>query len=203
MSAAPGSFGPPEAGRPPAADRSAAPRAPGPRAAGGGEQGARATARWRTAGSPVLWLLPLIALQSLLAAAWPGPWPGAPFAPVVPTLSPALALVAFALIAGGGWTIRTAARELDWNATPVCASEPPRALVTTGPYRVSRHPMEVGAVAILAGTTIVLGSAAAAAVALAYAAWIDRVSMRAEDAALLARFGPAWRAYAGTVRRWL
>jgi protein-S-isoprenylcysteine O-methyltransferase Ste14 len=172
-------------------------------------------ARWRSAargaGSPALWLLPLIALQALLAALWPLPWPlagaGAPALPVAPALSPVLALAAFALIAGGGWTIRSAARELDWNATPVCAADVPRALVTTGPYRLSRHPMDLGAVSVLAGAAIAIGSPVALAVTLAVtlacAAWIDRVSMRAEDAVLHERFGPAWRAYAATVRRWI
>jgi len=143
---------------------------------------------------PLGLMLPAIGLQSLTLLIG---------SPVDPTLSAPQALAAFGLVAGGAWTIRSAARELDWNATPACVDEPARALVTTGPYARSRHPMYLGAVAVLAGVAVVLGSPWAGLVALAYAAWVDRRALRAEDARLAAAFGPAWRAYAARVRRWL
>jgi protein-S-isoprenylcysteine O-methyltransferase Ste14 len=154
--------------------------------------------------TPLLWLLPAMALQATLAAL-PTPLSG----PLMGALPPAFelslvqALVALALIAGGGWLIKAAADELDWNATPVCVDEPARALVATGPFRLGRHPMYLGAVAVLAGTATALGAPAAALVAAGYAAWIDLRHARREDAALHARFGPAWRAYAARTRRWL
>jgi protein-S-isoprenylcysteine O-methyltransferase Ste14 len=144
----------------------------------------------------LMWLLPAIALQALLAAAWP-------VSPAAFELSPAQALASFAAILGGGWLIRAAAVELDWNATPVCVHEAPRALVATGPYRVGRHPMYLGAALVLVGTALALGSWPAGGVAAAYLAWLDLRHARAEDAALHARFGPAWRAYAARTRRWL
>ncbi|MCZ8099578.1 MAG: methyltransferase [Burkholderiales bacterium] len=144
----------------------------------------------------LMWLLPAIALQATLAAAWPA-------SPATFGLSIAQALASFAAILGGGWLIRAAAVELDWNATPVCVHEPPRALVATGPYRFGRHPMYLGAALLLAGTALALGSPPAGGVAAAYLAWLDLHHARAEDAALHARFGPAWRAYAARTRRWL
>jgi protein-S-isoprenylcysteine O-methyltransferase Ste14 len=56
---------------------------------------------------------------------------------------------------------------------------------------------------VLAGTATALGSPVAALVAAGYAAWIDLRQARREDAALHARFGSAWRAYAARTRRWL
>lgn len=144
----------------------------------------------------LMWLLPAIALQAMLAAAWPA-------SPAAFELSPAEALASFVAILGGGGLIRSAAVELDWNATPVCVHEAPRALVATGPYRAGRHPMYFGAALVLAGAALALGSWWAGGVAAAYLAWLDLRHARAEDAALHARFGPAWRAYAARTRRWL
>jgi len=150
--------------------------------------------------TPLLWLLPAMALQATLAAL-PSPLSGP--LPAAFELSLVQGLAALALIAGGGGLIRAAAHELDWNATPVCVDEPARALVVTGPFRLGRHPMYLGAVAVLAGTATALGAPVAAGVAAGYAAWIDLRHARREDAALHARFGPAWRAYAARTRRWL
>jgi protein-S-isoprenylcysteine O-methyltransferase Ste14 len=143
----------------------------------------------------VLWLLPAIALQATLAAAWPG-------SPAAFELSLAQGLASLAAIAGGGWLIRAAAAELDWNGTPVCVEEAPRALVATGPYRLGRHPMYLGATLVLVGAALALGSVPAGLVAAAYFGWLDLGHARREDAALHARFGPAWRAYAASTRRW-
>jgi protein-S-isoprenylcysteine O-methyltransferase Ste14 len=154
--------------------------------------------------TPLLWLLPAMALQATLAALptpLSGPLTGA--LPPASELSLVQGLAALALIAGGGWLIKAAADELEWNATPGCVDEPARALVATGPFRLGRHPMYLGAVAVLAGTATALGAPAAALVAAGYAAWIDLRHARREDAALHARFGPAWRAYAARTRRWL
>lgn len=145
--------------------------------------------------APVLWMLPAITVQALLASVAEPAWLTVD-APVL------LSGAALLLIVGGGWTMRAAAAELEVHATPVCVDEPARALITTGPYRHSRHPMYVGSVAVLAGAACALGSPLAAGVALAYGAWIDRRHARHEDAALHERFGPAWRAYAARVRRW-
>jgi protein-S-isoprenylcysteine O-methyltransferase Ste14 len=142
------------------------------------------------------WLLPAIALQATLAAAWPA-------GPSAFGLSVGQALAALAAIAGGGWLIRAAAAELDWNATSACADEAPRALVATGPYRIGRHPMYLGATLVLAGTAVALGSVPAGAVAVGCLAWLDVRHARREDAAMHARFGAAWRAYASRTRRWL
>ncbi len=154
--------------------------------------------------TPLLWLLPAMALQATLAALQT-PLAGSLMStlPAAFELSLGQGLVALALIAGGGWLIKAAADELEWNATPVCVDDPARALVATGPFRLGRHPMYLGAVAVLAGTATALGAPAAALVAAGYAAWIDLRHARREDAALHARFGPAWRAYAARTRRWL
>jgi protein-S-isoprenylcysteine O-methyltransferase Ste14 len=156
-----------------------------------GGPGAATRAAWRT---PLLWMLPAIGLQALAALLEP---------PLAAGLSVVQALAALALTATGGWLMRGAAQELEWNATPVCVDEPARALVATGPYRVSRHPMYLGAVAVLLGVAVVLGSPLAAGVALAFGAWLDLAQARPEDARLRARFGPSWEAYAANVRRWV
>ena len=143
---------------------------------------------------PLGWLLPAIVLQSLVMLLEP---------PIGTSLTWLQALASLALVAGGGWLIRASALELDWNATPACVDESPRALVATGPYGRSRHPMYVGAVAVLVGVALALDSPLAAGVALAYAAAVHAGPMRAEERRLEAAFGPSWRAYAARVRRWL
>ena len=56
---------------------------------------------------------------------------------------------------------------------------------------------------MLLGVAVALGSVLAALVAAGFALWIERCHVRREEARLHGRFGPAWRAYAARVRRWL
>jgi protein-S-isoprenylcysteine O-methyltransferase Ste14 len=159
-------------------------------------------ARTALGATPLLWMMPAIALQSVLMVLEPAATglvgPGG-----MAGLSPLQALAALALIGCGTWLIRGGAHELEWNATPVCVDETARALVATGPYRLSRHPMYLGAVAVLLGVAVALGSVLAALVAAGFVFWVDLRHARPEDARLRAQFGPAWRAYAARVRRWL
>jgi protein-S-isoprenylcysteine O-methyltransferase Ste14 len=166
--------------------------APADRSASRGEGAAGAPdAPWR---DPMTWLLPAIAVQAMVTLLEPR-WTGG--------LTLVQGLGAFGLTVAGAWLMREAARELDWNATPVCVDEAPRARVATGPYRLSRHPMYLGAVVLLLGVATALGSLFAAAVAIAFGAWLDLCWARPEEDRLGARFGPAWAAYAANVRRWL
>lgn len=88
------------------------------------------------------------------------------------------------------------------GGTPV-PHDPPKRLVTSGPYAYLSNPMQASATVLLLGWGLLLESAwvaAAAVVSLAYslglAAWD-------EQGDLVERFGPAWLAYRRAVRPWL
>ncbi len=81
--------------------------------------------------------------------------------------------------------------------------QPPVRLVTSGPYRLSRNPMYLAVLLILAGWAMGFGSA----VLLAYAAivliaFVVRV-MAGEEPALARTHREAWRRYAARTPRWL
>jgi len=67
-------------------------------------------------------------------------------------------------------------------------------LVTSGPYRIIRHPIYTGILGLYAGTAIVIGEWHAA-VGLAVAVVTYWRKMRLEEANLAGAFGPAWTDY--------
>jgi protein-S-isoprenylcysteine O-methyltransferase Ste14 len=78
----------------------------------------------------------------------------------------------------------------------------PEYLLTEGPYRVSRHPMHIGGVAIWSGWAAWFGSAPIAAGAFALTA-VYRAAIQWEERMLERRWGDDWRAYATRTSRWL
>lgn len=76
-------------------------------------------------------------------------------------------------------------------------------LVVTGLYRVTRNPMYLGLMALLAGWATVLGSASPWFVLVVFERVLVIFQIRPEEAALAARFGPAYTQYARQVHRWL
>ena len=77
------------------------------------------------------------------------------------------------------------------------------ALVTTGPFRISRNPIYVGMAAALLGLSMMLGTAWPF-VAVPIFVWvIDRYFIRREEAMLEASFGADYREYKIRVRRWI
>lgn len=76
-------------------------------------------------------------------------------------------------------------------------------MVTGGPYRITRNPMYVGHALMLAGWTVALAHPIALATVPAYVAWIDRLQIPPEEAALAARFPRDFADYRRRVRRWL
>ncbi len=77
------------------------------------------------------------------------------------------------------------------------------ALVTSGAYRISRHPMYLGIVLIVLGIALLLGSLLSFVIVAALAGLLDRRFIAVEERMLAARFGEAWQAYKRRARRWV
>jgi protein-S-isoprenylcysteine O-methyltransferase Ste14 len=87
--------------------------------------------------------------------------------------------------------------------TTVKPFEESAALVTSGVYRISRHPMYLGFVLILIGVAILVGSLMPYIVIPIFAVLMDRVFIQVEERMLEARFGEAWLGYKRQTRRWI
>ena len=79
---------------------------------------------------------------------------------------------------------------------------PPRHLVTSGPYRLSRNPMYVGVVMILIGWSILWDSRTLVLYTLAVAAAVHVRVLLAEEPWAARKFGAEWEAYRARVPRW-
>ncbi len=111
---------------------------------------------------------------------------------------PALAIFA-AAGAFAGWAIRLFAV----RQTSLLPFSQPAALLSTGPFRVSRNPLYVALVATLCAFGLLLASWWLLIAAAILVFVLDRFIIRPEEAALAQAFGPAYAAYARRVRRWL
>jgi protein-S-isoprenylcysteine O-methyltransferase Ste14 len=77
------------------------------------------------------------------------------------------------------------------------------AVVSSGVYRFSRNPMYLGFLLALAAWAVYLSNALAALFLPAFVAYMNRFQIKAEERALLAKFGPAFSQYMAAVRRWV
>jgi protein-S-isoprenylcysteine O-methyltransferase Ste14 len=76
-------------------------------------------------------------------------------------------------------------------------------LVTSGVYRVTRNPMYLGLLLLLAGYAVYLANPVTLLGLVAFVAYLDRFQIAPEEAALTAAFGDEFTAYCQRVRRWL
>ena len=105
------------------------------------------------------------------------------------------------LLAGGGM-IAWALAERRGESTEPFELERPDSLVTSGPYRRTRHPMYVGWWLLHLGSGLLQSSAWVLAT-LPTAILAEHTAVLAEEADLLERFGGEFRDYAARVRRYL
>lgn len=77
------------------------------------------------------------------------------------------------------------------------------ALVTSGVYRLTRNPMYLGLLLLLAGVACVFSHGLAFAVLPAFVIYMNRFQIAPEEAALSGIFGTAYATYRQRVRRWL
>ena len=76
-------------------------------------------------------------------------------------------------------------------------------LVTRGVYRISRNPMYVGFVLLLAGWGVYLGNALAFVVLGAFVAYLTRFQIVPEERTLKGMFEGSYDTYCREVRRWI
>jgi protein-S-isoprenylcysteine O-methyltransferase Ste14 len=88
-------------------------------------------------------------------------------------------------------------------ATTVKPFQESAALVTEGPFSMSRHPMYLGMVLGLLGVAIVMGTLTPLLLVPLFAVVVQWEFIRVEERMLDARFGEAWQAYKANVRPWI
>ena len=81
--------------------------------------------------------------------------------------------------------------------------DPPRRFVATGPYRYVRNPMYVGAVGVMSGVGLVVGSPAILVLAIVFWALSCVFVLLYEEPDLERRFGESYAEYRGNVGRWI
>lgn len=94
-------------------------------------------------------------------------------------------------------------RALKRHATAVKPFDEPTVLITSGVFSLSRNPMYLGMVLILAGAAVLLGSLTPFIIVPVFPVAIDRTFITAEEHMLDSRFGDRWKQYKASVRRWL
>jgi len=111
-----------------------------------------------------------------------------------------------------GWVLAAAGGALAGACVAVFATrgkgtpapfDPPRLFVATGPYRYVRNPMYVGALGVMSGVGLVVGSPSILVLAIVFWALSHGFVVLYEEPALERRFGASYEAYRRNVRRWL
>ena len=81
--------------------------------------------------------------------------------------------------------------------------DPPRQLIVRGLYRYVRNPIYLGVLLVIVGWAVASGSRRVFVYGIAVALLFHAFVFLVEEPLLRRRFGSAYEAYCGTVRRWL
>lgn len=109
-----------------------------------------------------------------------------------------LAVAGFAIAIAGVVAFRRAQTTVDPFSPDKATS-----LVTSGVYAWSRNPMYFGMLLVLLGWAVFLADGLAVAVTLLFIPWMNRFQIGPEERVMRAKFGEAFEAWAGQVRRWI
>ena len=143
---------------------------------------------------PPLWTLIYLVAAAAVSAALG--WPRAPGLPLAPLGAGLVVLGA----AGPVWAF-TLFRRAGTETNPTSPAN--RALVTAGPYALTRNPMYLGLVLAATGIALWVGAWPMFAAPLAVFATANGVHIPFEEAKMRRQFGEAFDAYAARVRRWV
>ena len=116
--------------------------------------------------------------------------------PSLPVAGIAVGVVGFAVMIRAWWLFKR-------TDTAICPTAASSSLVTHDVFAVSRNPMYLGMIMMLAGLALFFGSAPYYAALAIYCVALDRVFCRYEERKLAGQFGAQYAAYRARVRRWL
>jgi len=97
----------------------------------------------------------------------------------------------------------SADRSFKKNETTVKPLEKSDRLITTGAFKISRHPMYLGFVLILLGIAMLMGSFTPYIAVLVFAVFMDMVFINYEEKKLEETFAEAWLQYRKKTGRWI
>eukprot|EP01030_Chromulinospumella_sphaerica_P019292 gene19292-19175_t len=124
-------------------------------------------------------------------------------APLAVILGPPWTWIGWALAALGLALSFSGAGLFRRVGTNIKTFDDPNVLVTGGPFRLTRNPMYLGFVLLLAGVALALGAASPWVVPAAFWLLADRWYIPFEERAMRRTFGEPYEAYSRRVRRWL
>ena len=137
---------------------------------------------------PPVWLLATLAVA--WGWRWPAAWEGTLWAGIL------------GLVAAGVLTVG-AVVEFARARTTIIPREAPSALITSGIFRLSRNPIYLADLLILAGASLLLGSVPGLCLVPALW-WVLRTRfILGEEARLSGVFGKEYEAYRSRTRRWI
>ncbi len=110
--------------------------------------------------------------------------------------------VGLVLVAAGGALCAVAVRHFRRAGTPFEVDRQSEALVTGGPYRLSRNPIYIGLTTIYAGLALAAGTWWPVVLLPVLLAAMEWGVIRREERYLEARFGQDYQDYRARVRRW-
>jgi len=87
--------------------------------------------------------------------------------------------------------------------TTVKPFEKSTALVVSGVFMISRHPMYLGMVIILLGIAMLMGTLTPLIVVLIFGILMEFIFIKTEERMLEEQFGETWVAYKKKVRKWV
>lgn len=144
---------------------------------------------------PPLILITMVVLGFVLNAYLPLGW-------VVPPMSEFLsfmgAMIVFLAIAFDVWAMKT----LRIHQTTIMPHKGSSALVSTGPYAVSRNPIYLGNVMLVVGLALIFGIIWLFALAFVGGLLTSLLAIRSEEKHLAHNFPREWSGYQKKVRRW-
>ena len=124
-------------------------------------------------------------------------------APIARVIEPPYLYLGLIPVVGGIVMAATASSAFRKVGTPVLPFERSTALVTDGLYRVTRNPMYLGMLLILAGVALLSGSVSTLLPIPVFAWAIQRNFILGEERFLEEIFGERYLGYKRQVRRWL
>lgn len=106
-------------------------------------------------------------------------------------------------LAGGIYLNLAADQLFKKHGTTVKPQEKSSFMITSSVFRISRNPMYLGMVLIIAGLVLIFGSLSPWLVVILFALFLDWVFICFEEKNLQKIFGEQWADYCKKVRRWV